>query len=75
MDASNEWADIPHVPDVTTADAQAEVKRLAALTAAEYETERKPVAQRLGWRASTLDAEVAKMRQSWALSRGSGRGC
>jgi putative DNA primase/helicase len=62
MDASDDWADIPHVPDPTTADAQAEVKRLAALTAAEYETERKTVAQRLGWRTAVLDAEVNKIR-------------
>ena len=62
MDASNEKVEIPHVPGPTTAEAQAEVKRLAALTAAEYETKRKAVAQRLGWRASTLDAEVTKVR-------------
>lgn len=62
MDASNEWGDLPGAPDVTTSDAQAEIKRLAALTAAEYETERKTVAQRLGWRTSTLDAEVSKIR-------------
>lgn len=62
MGASDDWADIPHVPDPTTADAQAEVKRLAALTAAEYEGERKAAAQRLGWRATFLDAEVNKAR-------------
>ena len=62
MDASNEWGDLPGAPDVTTADAQAEIKRLAGLTTAEYETERKAVAQRLRWRASTLDAEVNKIR-------------
>lgn len=31
MDASNEWADVSQVPDPTTADAQAEARRLAAL--------------------------------------------
>ncbi|MGR3524847.1 MAG: DUF3631 domain-containing protein [Paracoccaceae bacterium] len=62
MDASNEWADLPNTLDVTNADAQAEIKRLAALTAAEYENERKTVARRLGWRASALDAEVRKNR-------------
>ena len=62
MDASNEWADPPNTLDVANADAQAEVKRLAALTAAEYETERKTVARRLGWRTYALDAEVNKIR-------------
>ncbi|MFU8863391.1 MAG: DUF3631 domain-containing protein [Rhodobacterales bacterium] len=60
MDASNEWADLPNALNATNADAQAEVKRLAALTPAKYETERKAVAQRLGWRASALDTEVRK---------------
>ncbi len=62
MDASNEWNDLPNVPDRPTADAQAEVKRLAALPPAKYEIERKAVAQRLGWRVSALDAEVRKNR-------------
>ncbi len=62
MDASIELADLPNTLDVTNTDAQAEVKRLAALTAAEYETERKAVARRLGWRTSALDAEVRKNR-------------
>jgi len=62
MDASNEWADLPNALDATNAVAQAEVKRLAALTAAEYETERKAVARHLGWRTSALDAEVVKNR-------------
>ena len=39
-------------------EAQAEVERLAALSAAEYEGERKAAAKRLGWRATVLDGEV-----------------
>lgn len=65
MDGSNEWDDIAKVapePDINAADAQAEVKRLAALDPLAYEAERKAAAARLGWRASVLDAEVAKAR-------------
>lgn len=65
MDDINDWGDIPTVtkePDLNAADAQAEVKRLAGLDALAYEAERKAAAARLGWRASVLDAEVAKGR-------------
>lgn len=55
-----DWGDLPKVEDITQADAQAEVKRLAGLHSAAYETERKSAASRLGWRASVLDAEVKK---------------
>jgi putative DNA primase/helicase len=64
MDGQDDWGDIPKVEDVTAADAQAEVARLARLDAAAYETERKDVANRLGWRTSVLDAEVRKVRPS-----------
>jgi len=57
-----EWDDLPKVEDLTAADAQAEVKRLAGLDPAAYETARKDAAARLGWRASVLDAEVQKAR-------------
>ncbi|WP_296762639.1 DUF3631 domain-containing protein [Sediminimonas sp.] len=67
MDGQDDWGDIPQIEDVTAADAQAEVKRLAGLDAAAYEGERKAVAQRLGWRASVLDTEVSK-----ACPRGAG---
>jgi len=62
MDGSNEWGDLPALEDLTAADAQAEVKRLAGLDLAGYETARKDAAARLGWRASVLDAEVDKAR-------------
>ena len=62
MDGVNDWADIPQIEDATAPDAQAEVKRLAALEPAAYETARKDAAARLGWRASFLDAEVTKAR-------------
>ncbi|MCC5956467.1 MAG: DUF3631 domain-containing protein [Natronohydrobacter sp.] len=62
MDDLNDWVGVDSVEDVTAPDAQAEVKRLAGLDAAAYETERKGVAARLGWRASILDAEVQKAR-------------
>ena len=62
MDGVNDWADIPQIEDATAPDAHAEVKRLAALEPAAYETARKDAAARLGWRASFLDAEVTKAR-------------
>lgn len=62
MDGANDWADIPQIEDATAPDAQAEVKRLAALEPAAYETARKDAAARLGWRATFLDAEVTKAR-------------
>ncbi|WP_137701651.1 DUF3631 domain-containing protein [Marimonas lutisalis] len=55
--------DLPKIADVTDVDAQAEVKRLAGLDPAAYETERKHAAARLSWRTSVLDAEVQKVRQ------------
>jgi len=57
-----DWNDLPRVEDVTHADAQAEVQRLAGLDPATYETERKGAATRLGWRASVLDLEVKNAR-------------
>lgn len=65
MDTQNEWGDVPTVEGVTDADAdaQTEVKRLAGLSAAAYETARKDVADRLGWRTSVLDTEVNNARQ------------
>lgn len=60
MDGQDDWGYIPKIEDVTDTDAKAEVKRLAALDAAAYETERKNAAARLGWRASVLDAELKK---------------
>ncbi len=62
MDAANEWADVPTAEDVTAPDAQEEVKRLAGLDPAAYESARKEAAAALGWRASVLDAEVNKLR-------------
>jgi len=53
-----DWKDLPRVEDVTHADAQTEVQRLAGLDPATYETERKGAAAHLGWRASVLDLEV-----------------
>ncbi len=58
----NEWADLGKVEDLTAANAQAEVKRLAGLDRAAYESERKDAAARMGWRASVLDAEVNRHR-------------
>lgn len=58
----NEWADVAKVEGVTAVDAIAEVKRLAGLAPAAYETERKDAAARLNWRASALDTEVKKVR-------------
>lgn len=58
----NEWGDLPKVEDVTATSAVAEVKRLAGLDPAAYETARKEAAARLGWRAPILDAEVQKAR-------------
>lgn len=54
--------DLPKVEDVTAADSMAEVKRLAGLDPAAYETARRDAAACLGWRASVLDAEVQKVR-------------
>lgn len=62
MTANNEWADLPKVSNVIATGLQDEIRRLAVLTAVQYETERRAAAQRLGWRASTLDAEVNKLR-------------
>lgn len=62
MDGQDDWGDIPKIEVVTDANAKAEVERLAGLDTAAYETERKAVASRLGWRASVLDAEVNKAR-------------
>jgi len=62
MDGSNEWADLPPVEDVNAADVQAEIKRLAGLSAASYEGERRVVATRMGWCATVLDAEVQRAR-------------
>lgn len=62
MDDLNEWDDVPQIEDVAAPDAQAEVRRLAGLDPAAYETERKGAAGRLGWRAAILDAEVNKAR-------------
>lgn len=62
MDDLNDWAGIEPVEDVAAPDAQTEVKRLAGLDPAAYETARKDAAARLGWRASILDAEVLKAR-------------
>ncbi len=52
-------ADAPEVP--TQAD-DAEIARLAALSPIEYDLERQAVADRLGVRVATLDAEVRKAR-------------
>lgn len=62
MDDLKGWDDVPQIEDITAPDAQAEVKRLAGLDAAAYETERKGAAARLGWRAAILDAEVNRAR-------------
>lgn len=62
MDGQDDWGDLPKVEDVTAACAVAEVKRLAGLGTADYESARKDAAARLGWRASVLDAEVNKHR-------------
>lgn len=62
MDAANEWADLPPAEDITAPDAQEEVKRLAGLDRAAYESARKEAAAVLGWRATVLDAEVNKLR-------------
>ena len=62
MDDLNDWAGADQIEDVTAPDAQAEVKRLAGLDPAAYETQRKDAAVALGWRAAFLDAEVSKAR-------------
>lgn len=64
MSLENAWDDLPRVEDTPDIDAQAEIKRLAGLNLAAYETERKGAAARLGWRASVLDAQVIKARPS-----------
>ena len=46
----------------TSADAKAEITRLASLGAADYEAERKDAASRLGFRAAVLDDEVKRAR-------------
>lgn len=58
----NEWGDLTKVEDITAENAVTEIKRLAGLDPAAYETVRKDAAARLGWRASVLDAEVQKAR-------------
>ncbi|SDJ15040.1 putative DNA primase/helicase [Lutimaribacter saemankumensis] len=58
----DDWDDLPKVEDTSSVDAQAEIQRLAGLSPAAYETERKNAAIRLGWRASVLDREVEKAR-------------
>lgn len=70
MDNLNEWEGVAQVEDTTAPDAQAEVKRLAALDPAAYETARKDAAARLGWRAAFLDAEVTKARPRDAIVSG-----
>src|SRR4051812_44930901 len=44
-------------------DDAAEIRRLAALPALQYDREREPAAERLGIRVSTLDNEVEAARQ------------
>ena len=48
--------------DGLASDAMA-VARLAALTPGDYDRVRRQEAERLGWRADTLDAQVAKARR------------
>ncbi|TQM92446.1 DUF3631 domain-containing protein [Roseinatronobacter monicus] len=62
MDNLDKPAKIHQSEDAAAPEAQAEVKRLAALDPAAYETARKDAAARLGWRASFLDAEVTNAR-------------
>jgi hypothetical protein len=42
---------------------RAELNRLAALTASDYEAERKSAAKRLGWRPNFLDEQVGELRK------------
>lgn len=53
---------VPKVGDVGASDLSSEIDRLTEMSRTEYETKRKDVARRLGWRVCVLDHEVAKRR-------------
>jgi putative DNA primase/helicase len=57
---SDDW--LPDVSNVHPIAPEDEVKRLAALSPAAYETERKAAAKLLGWRTSALDDAVEAAR-------------
>ena len=48
---------------------QSELDRLANLSRAEYESERREAAKRLGWRPSVLDEEVARSREELGITQ------
>ncbi len=59
-------------PKGWTSAERAEIERLAALSAGEYDKERKTVAKALGWRVATLDDAVALLRPKLDAPPGSG---
>jgi hypothetical protein len=60
--ADNDRLDAQALQHDERAGIQADVKRLAALSPLEYDRRRQEVAERLGVRVSTLDAEVKRLR-------------